>query len=193
MSCLPPTSQIHWEDAMTWIICWDVKLNLRRKPIKSAEKLPPENQLSMFEEADKEEYILHCENSSIILRLHGLLGAQLKQTGMDGAFWNIEIPLAGTIAKLELNGVKLDVDGLAKIAIEFDGRLVEFRQKIFDLAGEEFNPNSIVELQNIIYEKLRLHERFKVKPKKIKLGNQMSTDEETLEKLAADELPRVQF
>ena len=39
------------------------KLNLRRKPIKSAEKSPPENQLSMFEEADKEEYILHCENA----------------------------------------------------------------------------------------------------------------------------------
>ena len=166
------------------------KLNLRRKPIKSAEKSSPENQLSMFEEADKEEYILHCENSSIILRLHGQLGAQLKQTGMEGAFRNIEIPLAGTLAKLELNGVRLDVDGLAKIALEFDGRLVELRQKIFDLAGEEFNPNSIVELQKIIYEKLRLHERFKVKPKKIKLGNQMSTDEETLEKLAADELPR---
>ena len=166
------------------------KLNLRRKPIESAETSPPENQLSMFEEADKEEYILHCENASIILRLHRQLGAQLKQTGMEGAFRNIEIPLAGTLANLELNGVRLDVDGLAKIALEFEGRLVELRQKIIDLAGEEFNPNSIVELQKILYEKLRLHERYKVKPKKIKLGNQMSTDEETLEKLAVDELPR---
>ena len=165
-------------------------LNLRRKPIESAEMSLPENQLSMFEEADKEEYILHCENASIILRLHGQLGAQLKQTGMEGAFRNIEMPLAGTLANLELNGVRLDVDVLAKIALEFEGRLVELRQKIIDLAGEEFNPNSIVELQKILYEKLRLHERYKVKPKKIKLGNQMSTDEETLEKLAVDELPR---
>ena len=165
-------------------------LNLRRKPIESAEMSLPENQLSMFEEADKEEYILHCENASIILRLHRQLGAQLKQTGMEGAFRNIEMPLAGTLANLELNGVRLDVDGLAKIALEFEGRLVELRQKIIDLAGEEFNPNSIVELQKILYEKLRLHERYKVKPKKIKLGNQMSTDEETLEKLAVDELPR---
>jgi len=106
----------------------------------------------MFEEADKEEYILHCENASIILRLHGQLGAQLEQTGMEGAFRNIEIPLAGTLAKRELIGVWRDVDGLAKIALEFDGRLVELRQKIIDLAGEEFNPNSIVELQKIIYE-----------------------------------------
>jgi len=34
-----------------------------------------------------------------------------------------------------------------------------------------------------------LHERFNIKPKKIKLGNGMSTDEETLEKMAEDDLP----
>jgi DNA polymerase-1 len=79
---------------------------------------------------------------------------------------------------------------LEKISLEFDGRLAELQQKLVDLAGEEFNPNSVIELQKILYEKLSLHERFKVKPKKIKLGNHMSTDEETLEKLAEDELPR---
>ena len=167
------------------------KLNLRRKTIDSDENATKESQLSMFDEANnKDEYILHCENASIILRLHRHLSAQLKQTGMDGAFRNIEIPLAGTLAKLELAGVRLDVDVMAKIALEFEGRLNELREKIMELAGEEFNPNSVIELQNILYEKLRLHEHYKVKPKKIKLGNGMSTDEETLEKIAEDELPR---
>jgi len=167
------------------------KLNLRRKTIDSDENATIESQLSMFDEANnKDEYILHCENASIILRLHRHLSAQLKQTGMDGAFRNIEIPLAGTLAKLELAGVRLDVDVMAKIALEFEGRLNELREKIMELAGEEFNPNSVIELQNILYEKLRLHEHYKVKPKKIKLGNGMSTDEETLEKIAEDELPR---
>ncbi len=167
------------------------KLNLRRKTIDSDENATKESQLSMFDEANnKDEYILNCENASIILRLHRHLSAQLKQTGMDGAFRNIEIPLAGTLAKLELAGVRLDVDVMAKIALEFEGRLNELREKIMELAGEEFNPNSVIELQNILYEKLRLHEHYKVKPKKIKLGNGMSTDEETLEKIAEDELPR---
>ena len=167
------------------------KLNLRRKTIDSDENATKESQLSMFDEANnKDEYILHCENASIILRLHRHLSAQLKQTGMDGAFRNIEIPLAGTLAKLELAGVRLDVDVMAKIALEFEGRLNELREKIMELAGEEFNPNSVIELQNILYEKLRLHEHYKVKPKKIKLGNGMSTDEETLEKIAENELPR---
>ena len=167
------------------------KLNLRRKDVESEENSPKESQLSMFDEAENDdEYLLHCENASIILRLHRLLAAQLKQTGMEGAFRNIEIPLAGTLAKLELAGVSLDLDVMAKIALEFEGRLAELRQKIIELAGEEFNPNSVIELQNILYEKLRLHERYKVKPKKIKLGNGMSTDEESLEKIAEDELPR---
>ena len=166
------------------------KLNMSRKHVGSTIKSPVESQLSMFEEAEKDGYIQHCENASIILRLHQQFDAQLKQTGMGWAFRNIEIPLACTLAHLELAGVRLDVNRLEKIALEFDGRLAELRQKIVDLAGEEFNPNSVIELQKILYDKLSLHERFKVKPKKIKLGNHMSTDEETLEKLAEDELPR---
>jgi len=169
------------------------KLNLSRKTLGSAETVEKESQLSMFDEEDIEdqnEYILHCENASIILRLHRLLSEQLKQTGMDAAFRNIEIPLAETLAKLEQSGIRLDLDVMAKIALEFESRLTELRGKIIELAGEEFNPNSVIELQNILYEKLRLHERYKVKPKKIKLGNRMSTDEESLEKIAEDELPR---
>ena len=169
------------------------KLNLSRKTLGSAETVEKESQLSMFDEEDIEdqnEYILHCENASIILRLHRLLSEELKQTGMEAAFRNIEIPLAVTLAKLEQSGIRLDLDVMAKIALEFESRLTELRGKIIELAGEEFNPNSVIELQNILYEKLRLHERYKVKPKKIKLGNRMSTDEESLEKIAEDELPR---
>ena len=149
-----------------------------------------QTQMNIFEESEAEDYIRHCEYAAIVFQLHELLKAQLKHTGMEGAYRNIEIPLAGTLAALELAGVKLDVEGLNKVALEFEGRLIELHNKITDLAGEEFNPNSVIELQKILYEKLRLHERFNIKPKKIKLGNRMSTDEETLEKLSEDDLPR---
>ena len=39
---------------------------------------------------------------------------------------------------------------MKKISHEFDERLQEIRKKIVNLAGEEFNPNSVIELQNII-------------------------------------------
>ena len=169
------------------------KLNLCRKSLEAADTMQKESQLSMFEEdemGDQNEYIKYCENSSIILRLHRQLVAQMKQTGMEAAFRNIEIPLVGTLAKLEQSGIRFDVEVISKIALEFEERLTELRQKIMEMAGEEFNPNSVIELQNILFEKLKLHEHYKIKPKKIKLGNQMSTDEETLEKIAENELPR---
>jgi len=165
------------------------KLNMKRRSRESADA-SKQSQMNMFEESEEEDYIRHCEYAAIVFQLHELLKAQLKQTGMEGAYRNIEIPLAGTLAELEMAGVKLDVEGLNKVALEFEGRLTELRNKITYLSGEDFNPNSVIELQNILYEKLRLHERFKIKPKKIKLGNRMSTDEETLEKLAEDDLPR---
>ena len=169
------------------------KLNLCRKSLEAADTMQKESQLSMFDEdemGDQNEYIKYCENSSIILRLHRQLVAQMKQTGMEAAFQNIEIPLVGTLAKLEQSGIRFDVEVISKIALEFEERLTELRQKIIEMAGEEFNPNSVIELQNILFEKLKLHEHYKIKPKKIKLGNQMSTDEETLEKIAENELPR---
>ena len=169
------------------------KLNLCRKSLEAADTMQKESQLSMFDEdemGDQNEYIKYCENSSIILRLHRQLVAQMKQTGMEAAFQNIEIPLVGTLAKLEQSGIRFDVEVISKIALEFEERLTELRQKIIEMAGEEFNPNSVIELQNILFEKLKLHEHYKIKPKKIKLGNQMSTDEETLEKISENELPR---
>ena len=166
-------------------------LKMQRKRIDAGEGKFNEGQLSMFkDDYNKNEYIHHCENASIILLLHRKINLQLKKTGMEGAYRNIEIPLAKTLAKIELSGVCLDVEKMLKISQEFDLRLKDLRQKMFNLAGEEFNPNSVIELQNIIYEKFSLHELYKIKPKKIKLGNHLSTDEETLEKLAKNDLPR---
>ena len=165
------------------------RLNMKRK-YRNSVHTSKQPQMNIFEESDEEDYISHCENAAIIYKLHEVLLAQLKLTGMEGAYRNIEIPLASTLAVLEMNGIKLDVEGLKKVSLDFEERLTELRNKIIELSGEKFNPNSVIELQNILYEKLRLHEKFNIKPKKIKLGNRMSTDEETLEKLSKDRLPR---
>jgi DNA polymerase I-like protein with 3'-5' exonuclease and polymerase domains len=38
---------------------------------------------------------------------------------MEAAFRNIEIPLAITLAKLEQSGIRLDVEVMSKISLEF--------------------------------------------------------------------------
>ncbi len=165
-------------------------LYLQRKSKESLESKSKEMSLPIFNDVqDKNNYVEYCENSAIILLLHRKIDLHLKKKGMEAAYRNIEIPLTKTLAEMEISGCCLDINVMKKISHEFDERLQEIRKKIVNLAGEEFNPNSVIELQKIIYEKFRLHEFYKVKPKKIKLGNKMSTDEETLEKLAGNELP----
>ena len=39
----------------------------------------------------------------------------------------------------------MDVEGLKKVSREFEFRLTKLRKKITDLAGEEFNPNSVID------------------------------------------------
>jgi DNA polymerase-1 len=130
------------------------------------------------------------EDAVFIWALHLRLTPQLEQSGTWPVYRALELPLAQTLARLEQVGVSVDVPKLNEISNEFEGRLNELRAQLHQLAGEEFNVNSIVELQHILYEKLRLHEQFRIKPKKIKLGLGLSTNEETLEKLAGHELPR---
>ena len=150
---------------------------LNRERSSADAEIPPDRKVS-------------CEDASTILELHDLFEQQLKQAEMINSYRYIEIPLAETLARIEWSGVRVDTEKLKEISQEFEERLDELRERIHEQAEETFNVNSVVDLQNVLYEKFKLHERFKVKPRKIKLGNGMSTDEETLEKLCEDPLPR---
>ena len=114
---------------------------------------------------------------------------QLEQTHMLRTYQYVEMSIAEVLSTIEQNGVRIDVAGLEKISKEFEKRLVVLSDRIYEVAEENFNINSIIELQSILYDKLEIHKQCKVKPKKIKLGNKMSTDEETLEKMQAHPLP----
>ncbi|MGK5091722.1 DNA polymerase I [Deltaproteobacteria bacterium TL4] len=146
-------------------------------------------QLSMLEDPDTVDDVnirslYYCENADAIFQLNTLLSAHLKQAGMWALYSAIEIPLLRSLAFLELEGVLVDLDGLHHISEEFEERLSDLTQEIHGHAGEVFNINSVPELQTILYNKLALHQLVDFHPKKIKIGNQMSTDEETLEKMS---------
>ena len=163
------------------------RLHKTRTP---AEPAPQEQQLELLPTADPGVAKRLAEDAVALRELEQALRPQLQQTGQLALFEQIELPLAEVLARMEWEGVALDVAGLQEISQEFDARLEAFRTRLHELAGAPFNVNSVPELQSVLYEKLKLHERFKVKPKKIKIGLGLSTDEETLEKLAQHELPR---
>ena len=140
-------------------------------------------------ESKSDYYLAYCETTGVMGQLATHLLKQLEQTHMLRTYQYVEMPLAEVLSTIEQNGVRIDVAGLEKISKEFEKRLVVLSERIYEVAAENFNINSIIELQSILYDKLEIHKQCKVKPKKIKLGNKMSTDEETLEKMQAHPLP----
>lgn len=68
----------------------------------------------------------------------------------------IEFPMIYLLAKMEHRGILLDSKMLAAMSKKFATRLKEFEQKIYELAGQEFNISSPSQLGAILFDKLSL-------------------------------------
>src|SRR5581483_892447 len=106
-----------------------------------------------------------------------LVEAQLRAQGAWELAAELEFPLIAVLARMEHAGILVDRGYLDKLNADFGGKMTTLERTIQDLAGEEFNVNSVPQLQRILFEKLGL-----AKTRKIKTG--YSTDAAELEKLA---------
>ncbi len=103
--------------------------------------------------------------------------SQLRAQGAWELAANLEFPLIQVLARMEHAGILVDRDYLEKLNADFGQRMTALEGTIQQLAGEEFNVNSNLQLQRILFDKLALP-----KTRKIKTG--YSTDAAELEKLA---------
>lgn len=71
-------------------------------------------------------------------------------------FNEIELPLASILAKMEMNGVKLDLDLLAKKSEVVAKKIEALSKEIYELAGEEYNIQSSQQTAAILFDKLQL-------------------------------------
>jgi DNA polymerase-1 len=118
------------------------------------------------------------EKSSVIFKLAPIFEKEMKEVEVFDLFEKIEIPLTKVLAKMELEGIALDVEMLQNYSTQLTSELQLLENKIHQLADEEFNISSPKQMGEILFEKLVLSK----KPKKTKSG-QYSTSEETLLKL----------
>jgi DNA polymerase-1 len=119
------------------------------------------------------------QDADITYRLYKILDSELKSAGMNELAEKIEFPLVEVLENMEREGVRLDIDILDEFSKELEKMISGYTEKIFMLAGEEFNINSTKQLQEILFTKL------KMKPtKKTKTG--YSTDAKSLESLAGE-------
>jgi DNA polymerase-1 len=119
-----------------------------------------------------------CEDADYTLRLRDHFEPQLREQDLWELFQGLEMPLVPVLARMEANGIRIDVPFFEKMAGRLEDDLAAIRGEIVYLAGEEFNLNSTPQLRTVLFEKLELPviKRTKTGP---------STDASVLEELAA--------
>ncbi|MCH5228677.1 MAG: DNA polymerase I [Muribaculaceae bacterium] len=120
-----------------------------------------------------------CHEAAMALRLRPVLEKEVEEEGMSHLLNDVEFPISSVLAKMEIAGVRLDVNALNEAASQLENRLSTLEHEIFELAGEEFNIGSPSKVGEILFDKLALDP----KAKKTKTG-QYSTSEDVLEKVA---------
>jgi len=126
-----------------------------------------------------------CEDADITLMAYEILESRLKEEGLEGLFKDVEMPLIPVLLDMEMSGVCVDKDRLEAISKDFEGQLHQIEERIYAIAGEEFNIQSHQQLGHILFEKLKLPVRKKTKKKK-----GYSTDVDVLTAMSGEhELP----
>lgn len=136
------------------------------------------NQKNMRDLSPTDIYEYACEDADITLRLKNVLEPKLDEAGVARLFRDIEMPLVGVLADMELNGVCLDTEALHETSEVFNKRMTTIEQHIYELAGEQFNISSPRQVGDILFGKMKIVD----KPKKTKTG-QFVTSEEVLQQL----------
>jgi len=118
-----------------------------------------------------------CLEANAVCRLVTILAEELKTSGLDGLFREVELPLVPVLAGMERNGIAVDVPYLKGLSRELADRLGELEARIYQEAGHHFNINSTQQLAQVLYDELQLP-----RARKTRTG-QSSTGAEVLEEL----------
>lgn len=125
-----------------------------------------------------------CEDVAAVLMLWDIFLPQMIENRLMDLFEQVEIPVISILALMEKNGILVDKKLLNELSLEFADKINLLSEKIYSMAGQEFNINSPKQLAKILFTDLALpHGR------KTKTG--YSTDSKVLEKLALSyDLPK---
>ena len=132
-------------------------------------------QRSMSELDPKEVYEYAAEDADVTLKLKNILEKELHEKGLYQLFEEVEMPLVPVLARMEMNGARIDEASLAETSKVFTERMETIEQEIREVAGQELNISSPRQIGELLFDQLKIDS----KPKKTKTG-QYVTDEATL-------------
>ncbi|HEM3232159.1 DNA polymerase I [Streptococcus suis] len=104
---------------------------------------------------------------------------KLEENQQLDLLFDMELPLANVLAKMEIAGIKVEAETLKAMQSENEVLIDQLTKEIYELAGQEFNINSPKQLGTILFEDMGLPLEY---TKKTKTG--YSTAVGVLERLA---------
>ncbi|MDP2011040.1 MAG: DNA polymerase I [Phenylobacterium sp.] len=128
-----------------------------------------------------------AEDADVTLRLYLLLRPRLNSEGLLTVYETLERPMPAVLAQMEIEGIRIDPDQLARLSHDFSVRMTELEAQAYELAGRPFNLGSPKQIGEVLYQEMGLAS------KKTTATGAQGTDASILEDLAAagHELPRV--
>jgi len=97
-----------------------------------------------------------CEDADFTWRLYKQLSKKLEKEKLIKLFNEIEMPLVPVLIGMEQNGVKIDLKFLKAFSQKLTKQIDSVSQKIYKLAGSEFNISSPLQLKEILFDKLQI-------------------------------------
>jgi DNA polymerase-1 len=122
-----------------------------------------------------------AEDADVTLRLHQCLYPKVQaEPGLEYVYRQIELPAREVLFRMERTGVLIDAALLEAQSRELGQKIMELEHKAYRDAGQPFNLNSPKQIGEIFFTRLQLPVLKKTP------SGAPSTDEEVLERLAAD-------
>jgi len=104
------------------------------------------------------------------------LARALTEAGLERLYREIELPLVPVLARMEAEGIAIDLEALAELDREFNAEIGRLEHEIYAAVGHEFTIGSPKQLGDILFGELQL-------PKGRKTKTGYSTDATVLEEL----------
>lgn len=153
---------------------------LNYKPIPLSDLIGNKKEPSKIFEVDLQTLSNYsAEDADITYRLYKKLDKELRKERLEKVAYDIEFPLVPVLEDMEYEGIKIDVEALRQMSKDLELLMDNYAKQIYQLAGKEFNINSTKQLQEILFDKLKLSTG-----RKTKTG--FSTDARSLESLRGE-------
>src|SRR5215210_1870104 len=144
------------------------------------EALAAERGVAGVEVAHEDPMVREAARRATLVRaLAPVLNEELEEMGLARLYFEVELPLADVLGKMEEVGMPVDVSTLEEVGEELEERIGEIEARIYQEVGHPFNIGSPKQLGEVLFVELGI-------PPVRKTKTGYSTDAKVLQQLAIE-------